>query len=88
MLVPAARRAQLVHAGRIGGLTTAARNDMSERARGGQAKFKARFLFGHECAVCPATVISPTLPERERRRRSSALYFAHMARMRRKPRPS
>lgn len=87
MLEPA-RRAQLVNAGRIGGLTTAARHDMRDRAAVGQARFRARFILGHECAVCPLTEIPTTLPERERYRRSQMLFQAHMARMRRKPRAS
>jgi hypothetical protein len=76
-----ARRAQLVVAGRIGGLTTAARIDTEARAESGQLGFRERFRDGHECRICPPTAIPTNLPEGERARRSEALYRAHMVRI-------
>lgn len=61
------------HAGRIGGLTTAATHDMRATGQLGVDRRMARF----ESAVDPAGTLDPA----ERRRRADALMRAQMARL-------
>lgn len=67
--------------GSLGGLSFAARNDVhasAARARAGQI---ASYAEGHECSLCPPTVIPADLPDEERARRSLALRKVHMKRL-------
>lgn len=78
-----ARRAQLSHAGRIGGLTRSARVDTVQAARSAQRALRQTFLSGHRCKVCPPTEIPRSCTDKERQRRADALFQAHMLRIRR-----
>jgi hypothetical protein len=47
-----------------------------------RATFRASFLTGHACRVCPPVTIPADLPETERQRRADALFSAHYVRVR------
>lgn len=67
---------------RLGGLTRAAMYDGREVTAKARETFRASFLIGHSCKVCPLVAIPANLPLDERRRRADALYQAHYVRVR------
>lgn len=67
---------------RLGGLTRAALYDGVEVTAKAREAFRASFLTGHGCRVCPRVEIPADLPLRERQRRGEALYSAHYVRVR------
>lgn len=67
--------------GRLGGLTTAARYGGTAITAPARDTYRRSFLVGHECAVCPPTVLPADLPELERARRAEYLRRAHFGRL-------
>lgn len=67
--------------GRLGGLVTASRYGGTAITQAARDSYRRSFLVGHECAVCPPTVIPTDLPELERARRGEFLRRAHFARL-------
>lgn len=68
-------------AGRVGGLTRAARYDGREMTAAARRTFTASFAAGHSCRVCPAVEVPADLLPEERARRAEALRKAHFARV-------
>jgi hypothetical protein len=66
----------------LGGLTRAALYDGRVVTQKARDTFRASFLDGHQCRVCPAIEIPSDLPLAERQRRAEALTLAHYARIR------
>lgn len=66
---------------RIGGLSRAARYDGLEVTAKARETFRASFLDGHGCKICPRIDIPTTLAEPERERRAEALRRLHYERV-------
>jgi hypothetical protein len=82
LLTPTPEGRRLARAwGSLGGLTSAARNDVHAASAHARAAQNAKYLTGHECGLCKATVISADLPLPERERRADLLRRAHMKRL-------
>jgi hypothetical protein len=71
-----------VRAGRLGGLSRAARHDPREIGRRAHETWRASFLQGHECGLCERIDIPADAPPQERARRGEALFRLHMQRVR------
>lgn len=82
--VTLAQRAHLSSIAALGGLAASAVTDTVARAQKGQAGFRARFAYGHECAICPPVAIPSELPVAERERRADAIFRLHFARLARR----
>lgn len=67
--------------GRIGGLTTAAKYDGRDLTQKARDTYRASFLRGHGCTVCPRIDIPHGVSEFERTRRAHALRRLHFARI-------
>ena len=67
---------------RLGGLTRAALYDGAAVTAKARETFRASFLAGHSCKVCPEVPVPAELPPAERQRRADALYAAHYVRIR------
>jgi hypothetical protein len=67
--------------GRLGGLTTAARYGGLAITQAARDTYRASFLDGHACAVCPLVTIDPELPLPERRVRAERLRRLHFTRL-------
>lgn len=80
-IISAERRAHLTAIGKLGGLTNAARGNITSLSRSGRRAFRDGFDTGHGCRVCPTITIDQDLPPDERARRADALYRLHFARM-------
>ena len=68
-------------AGRIGGHARASRYDGREMTQRAREAFRASFLEGHSCRVCPALRLPADLLPAERQRRAEAARKAHYARV-------
>lgn len=76
-LTPEVREA-FRRAGRRGGLTYAAQNDVHASTARARAAKAAKWLSGHGCEVCgPRIEVPADLPLEERQRRASALRKRH-----------
>jgi hypothetical protein len=81
-LTPTTEGRRLARAwGSLGGLTFAANNNVHASAAHARAAQLASYVNGHQCKVCPPTVIPDDLPPAERQRRSAALRKVHMKRL-------
>lgn len=69
-------------AGRLGGLSRAARHDPRQIGRRAHETWRASFLQGHECGLCERIDIPADAPPQERARRAEALFKLHMQRVR------
>ena len=69
-------------AGRLGGLSRAARHDPREIGRRAHETWRRSFLQGHDCALCEHIDIPAGTQPQERARRAEALFSLHMQRVR------
>lgn len=67
--------------GRIGAHVTNLRHDGLALTDAARAKYRASFLDGHDCKVCPRIEIDPSLPLPERERQAMHLRKLHFARL-------
>jgi hypothetical protein len=67
---------------RLGGLMRAALYDGREITQKARDTFRASFLTGHACKVCPEVILPDDILPAERQRRADALYQAHYLRIR------
>ncbi len=67
--------------GRIGAHVTHLRYGGLELTAAARAKYRASFLDGHSCKVCPPIEIDPGLPLPERERQAVHLRKLHFARL-------
>ena len=67
---------------RLGGLVRSALYDGRTVTQAARDTFRASFLTGHDCKVCPRIDLPDDLSPSERKRRADALFAAHYARIR------